>query len=179
MKRFLILISLFFFSISIIGNNRLSDLYVMKPLENGHLYFVLPFNIPSITSKTRSVSVDITSLTCSDSVTVNMSVWKKTEIETDSIIFRSDRNFVIHDYQTFFIEKDEKLWLHRYSIRMLFKDLKYLYSAPKSFRIQVYSKDQLMEYEYTSRLWSKEGNNICQVLRIIESNKKLFRRNNK
>ena len=58
----------------------------MKTIENGQLYFVVPYDIPSLTAKTKALSADITYLTTSDSVTMNISVWSANELLTDSIV---------------------------------------------------------------------------------------------
>ena len=154
----------------------LEDRYIMKNLENGQLYFILPFDIPSVTSKTKALSLDITYLTTSDSVTTNISVWTAQELQTDSIVFQGDTKIALNDFQTFFIERDGKLWLHRYSLRFPLKDLTFIYSGQCPFMIDIYAKGQEIHYSFPFKSWPKEQMWMNQILHIIDTNKRLYKK---
>ena len=154
----------------------LEDRYVMKTLENGQLYFITPFDIPAVTPKTKALSADITYLTSSDSVTTNISVWTTQELHTDSIVFLGEIKIELKDFQTFFIERDGKLWLHRYSLRFPLKDLTIIYSGQSPFLINVYAKGQAIHYSYPSKSWSKEQMWMNQILHIIDTNRRLYKK---
>ena len=122
------------------------------------------------------MSVDITCLTQYDSVTVNMSVWSADELITDSIVFTGEKRITIHDFETFFIEKDKKLWLHRYSVKLSFSDLTILYSSTRPYNIFFYDKSISVKYGYPIKQWEKEKNWMDQVIHIITTNKRLNKR---
>ena len=146
----------------------------MKTLEDGQLYFISPYEIPSLSTKTKPVSTDITYLTYSDSVTMNMTILSDLELQTDSIVLIGERRIVIRDFQTFYIETDRKLWVHRYSLHYLFSELTELYSAPTPFILCIYAKEKEIQYSYTSKAWKKESDWMNQILHIINTNKRLF-----
>lgn len=173
MKKYLLLI-LSLYILSSLQASDLADRYIMKVIENGQLYFILPYNIPSKSAKEKALSVDITYLTTSDSTTINMSVWTKNELAIDSIVFVGRENWRIEDFSIFFIEKDGKLWLHRYSLRFPFCQLVQLYKEPDPFVLCFYAKGDVLQYSCSLRSWSKEQLWMNQILHTIMSNKKIY-----
>ncbi len=173
MKKSVLCLSAILFSL-MANAEKLEDRYVMKTIENGQLYFVVPYDIQSQTAKTKALSADITYLTTSDSVTMNISVWSSNELLTDSIVLKGTTQVVIRDFKTFFIEKDNKLWLHRYSLRYPFTSLALLYADTKPFMIDVCFGSQRITYGYSQKQWKKEQEWMNQVLHIIATNKRLY-----
>ena len=153
---------------------KLEDRYVMKTIDSGQLYFVVPYDIPSLTAKTKALSADITYLTISDSVTMNLSVWSADELMTDSIVLTGTNQIVIRDFKTFFIEKDKKLWLHRYSLRYPLTSLVNLYANTNPFTIDVCFGSQCITYGYAPKQWKKEQEWMNQILHIIVTNKRIY-----
>ena len=156
-------------------SNKIEDRYVMRPLEKGQLYFIVPFDLPAQSAKTKEMSIDITYLTQSDSITMNMSVWSINELMTDSIVYVGEKKFVIRDFQTFFIEKDNKLWLHRYSVRFPLSNLALLYSETKPYKIIFYDRSNQIQYGYSLKQWEKEKNWMNQIIHIIITNKRIYK----
>lgn len=152
---------------------KLEDRYIMRPLDKGHLYFIVPFDIPGHNMRMKEMSADITYLTQNDSVTLNMSIWTATELVTDSIVWDGKKRIVVRDFQTFFIERDNKLWLHRYSIKLHLSDLILLYSAIEPYKIILYDHSASVSYGYSIKQWNKEQQWMNDILHIIISNKKL------
>jgi len=174
MKRFFFL----FVAVCLISSlyaSSVEDKYIMKTFENGQLYFILPYDIPVQTSKAKALSADITYLTTSDSVTMNISVWTDRELATDSIALEGGERIVIKDFQTFFIEPEGKLWLHRYSLRYPLVCLTKLYAAESPFSMIIYTREQEMAYGYSSKVWSKERAWMNKILHTIDSNRRLYK----
>lgn len=146
----------------------------MKMLENGQLYFICPYVIPALNAKTKDVSTDITYLTYSDSITMNMTIWNDTELQTDSIVLIGRSRISISDFQTFYIEKDKKLWAHRYSLHYRFTELAELYRAPFPFVLCIYAQGTEIRYSYSPKAWEKESVWMNQILHIISTNKRLY-----
>ena len=151
------------------------DRYVMKTFDGGQLYFILPYDIPALTVKTKALSADITYLTTSDSLTMNLSVWAADELTTDSIVVEGDVRIAICDFRTFFIEPDGKQFLHRYSLRYPLNILTALYRSASPFTISVYAQGHEIRYAYSSKSWNKEQIWMNKILHIIDSNKRFYR----
>lgn len=154
---------------------KLEDRYVMKTINNGQMYFIVPFDIPPQTAKAKALSADITYLTTSDSLIMNLSVWSSDELMTDSIILTTkNKKIVVENFRTFFIEKDDKLWLHRYSLQYPLKDLTLFYANTEPFTMDIYSGSQHITYGYSIKQWKKEQVWMNQILHTIATNKRLY-----
>ena len=154
---------------------KLEDRYVMKAIEDGQIFFIAPYEISSQTGKIKPLMADVTYVTTNDSVTMNMSVWTPQELLADSLILRSGKQVYCRDFETFFVERDGKLWIHRYSIRFPLESLNAIYASSAPFTLTVYAQDQTVEYGYTAKAWPKEQDWMNQILHIIASNKRLYK----
>lgn len=174
MKKFQILIlSLLSFAyVSAVG---LDDRYVVKTIDNGQLYFIMPFDIPALAPKTTSLSADITYLTTNDYVTMNVSVWSKDEWVADSIILLEGGNRLDISYQTFFVEMEGKQWLHRYSLRYPLDILIHMYSCSDPYVLCFYTNGRQIQYSFSARSWQKEQKWMNPILHMILRNMKLYK----
>lgn len=153
---------------------KIEDRYVMKAIEDGQIYYIVPFEITSQTAKIKPLMADVTYLTMADSVTMNISVWTPEELDADSLVLRSGKQVYCREFETFFVERDGKQWIHRYSLRFPLASLNAIYAASEPFMLSVYAKGKTVEYAYTAKTWPKEQDWMNQVLHIIATNKRLF-----
>lgn len=174
MKKLFLFFCFFCFS-SMMFALKIEERYIMKPHREGQLYFILPYNIPAENKNIKDLSVDITYLTNSDSVTMNISVWSENELKTDSIVLLGQRNISINDFDTFFIEKDGRKWLHRYSLRISWENLVDLYAIQNPFILNIYSESQNIRYTYSSKAWKSEQGWMNQILYLIARNKQFYK----
>ena len=152
------------------------DRYVMRTFENGQLYFILPFDIPVQSTKSKPLSADITYLTASDSVTMKISVLWNEELSADSIVLVGNgKRICAKDFETYFIEPDGKWWLHRYSMSFLFSELTSVYTSSKPFSLSIYAKQHTVRYGYSDKAWLKEQQWMNKILHIIDSNRRFYR----
>lgn len=151
-----------------------NDRYIMRPYENGQLYFILPFEIPSQSPKEKALEADITYPTASDSVTMNMSVKSMIELSVDSFVFEGNHRVVIRDYEPFFVEPEGKLWLHRFSLRFPLNDLMQLFRGGAPLKIVVCTQKDKIEYGWTEKEWKKEQEWMNKILHIIDNNRKIL-----
>lgn len=103
-----------------------------------------------------------------------MTIWNETELQTDSIVLIGRSRISISDFQTFYIEKDKKLWAHRYSLHYRFTELTELYRAPSPFVFCIYAQGTEIRYSYSPKAWEKESVWMNQILHIISTNKRLY-----
>ena len=171
--KILLLLYFCFYTSSTAFAIRFEDRYIMKTSDKGQLYFIMPYKIPAITPHAKALSADITHLVTTDSVTMNISIWAPYELQTDSICLVGEERVSIACFQTFFIEKDGKLWLHRYSLRYPIKNLMMLYENSLPITICVYAPQQTLLYGYSQKKWNNEREWMNKILHIIASNKRL------
>lgn len=154
---------------------KIEDRYVMKAIEDGQIYYIAPYEISSQTNKIKPLMADVTYVTSDDSVTMNISVWTPQELLADSMVLRSGKQVFCRNFETFFVERDGKQWIHRYSLQFPLASLNAIYSASTPFLLSIYSKDQTVEYGYTDKVWPKEQDWMNQILHIIATNKRLYK----
>ena len=153
---------------------RIDDRYVMKPTDGGQIYFILPYEIPTKHAGMKNLSVDVTHLTQKDSVTMNVSIWSDIELQVDSVVLVGGERLSISKFQTFFIEKDGKWWLHRYSIPLSWDNWNMLYNASEPFLFYVFDTQRTIQYAYSSKQWKAESEWMNQILHIINKNKQFY-----
>lgn len=154
---------------------KIEDRYVMKAIEEGQIYYISPYEISSQTNKIKPLMADVTYLTYSDSVTMNISVWTPQELLADSLVLRSGKQVYCRNFETFFVERDGKQWIHRYSLQFPLASMNAIYAASTPFSLCVYAKGKTVEYGYTDKAWPKEQDWMNQILHIIATNKRLYK----
>lgn len=154
---------------------KIEDRYVMKAFEGGQIYFIVPYEIPAADAKDKPLLADVTYLTNADSVTMNISVRTPDELLADSVAIFAGERLPIPDYETFFIERDGKLWLHRYSLRYPLDTFKHIYTRPEPFTLCIYTHARTLRYAVTDKAWPKEQEWMNQILHIIDTNRRLYR----
>lgn len=154
---------------------KIEERYVMKAIEEGQIYYISPYEISSQTNKIKPLMADVTYLTYSDSVTMNISVWTPQELLADSLVLRSGKQVYCRNFETFFVERDGKQWIHRYSLQFPLASMNAIYAASTPFSLCVYAKGQKVEFGYTDKAWPKEQDWMNQILHIIASNKRLYK----
>ena len=103
MKRYFLILIM---ALTAIGMNaeKLEDRYVSKIVSDGMLFFIKPFELPN-QDKGKPAEADITYLIQEDTITLNMSVYHSTILQTDSISFDGSKHCTVTNFETFFIDK--------------------------------------------------------------------------
>ena len=115
MKKFKIFLFIFL-SISVFTTaENINKRYIMSQSESGTLFFILPQKVPSVASKLKSISIDITYLTSRDSVTINATLITKQKISLDSLGFYSFLN-TINKPQLIYVQKKSNNWIYRFGV---------------------------------------------------------------
>ncbi len=170
MKRFLLAI-LLLATIPLAAKD-ISEYYLMRPRANDLLFFIFPIEIASTEQKIEPAIYDITYITSETEATVNMSIFSATSLQTDSIAFcNQDVYFVSKQIETFYIEKAQKKgWEHRYSCKVPLAALTQLYRLPSPLQLKVYSKERILTYSPSERVWKTERKCMSEILETIELN---------
>ena len=153
---------------------KLEDRYVMKMADGWQLYYICEQEIPALERKIKPMTADFTYPTYSDSITMNISVFASDILATDSIVLAGKNRKVIRDFKTFFIEKENKLWTHRYNMRFPFENAVQLYNDPSPYTLTVYAQGKVISYSFSPKAWQKEKDVMQQIFRIIYTNKRLY-----
>lgn len=153
---------------------KLEDHYVVRTLPDALLYFVLPYEVPSL-QKTPAAEIDITYPTNQDSLRVNMSIYTDKPLKVDSIVFITETSMRTTDFETFFIDKNGKNYIHRYSCFFPYSLWQKMYTCDKPFRLCIYAEQQKFEYGYSQQKWNKENLWMQRILLLINRNKQIRR----
>ena len=158
---------------------KLEDRYVMRPVEGGQLYFIVPYRVPAVLVKgtpvPKPMEIDVTYLTMADTMTVNISVWDKTELHADSIALIGASPYIMRTFQTFFIEREKQYMLHRYSLRCTWEEWNTLYESENPFTVVMYAPEKEIRYAFPSKRWKKEQAWMKEILHLIATNKQLYK----
>lgn len=161
------------FSIGMLyAEKKLAERYVVRPVQEGLLYFIKPYELPSQQRKIEAASMDITYLVTWDTVTLNMSIILPEVIGADSIVFTSDQSMTFAQFETFFIDANKKnQFVHRYSCKVPYRYIQGLYNNEKPYRMTIYSKGQSFVYGFSPKSWDKERKMMSQIFTLIDRNK--------
>lgn len=149
---------------------KLEDRYIMQPTQGGLLYFILPYEVPG-QQKNPPVELDVTYITGQDSVRVNMTVLHDVLLETDSIVFDTKSAFTITGFETFFINKKGKKYMHRYSCCFPYAYWQRMYAERQPFQLQIHAKEEVLTYGFAAGKWEKEQIWMQQILQLISRNR--------
>lgn len=149
---------------------KLEDRYIVQPVQGGLLYFILPYEVPG-QQKNPPVELDVTYITGQDSVRVNMTVLHDVVLTADSIVFATKNAFTVTDFETFFIDRRGKKYMHRYSCRFPYVYWQRMYAESHPFCLQVHAKEGLLKYRFSSGKWERERIWMGQVLQLINRNR--------
>lgn len=150
---------------------RLEDRFVSRSYTDGMLYFIEPFQLPSI-SKKEPIFLDVTYLTSQDSITLNMSVYYNEILQIDSICFVYDDTLKISKLLTFFIEKEKNKFVHRHSCRIPYFALLKMYQNEKQpFTMELFTDKGVFLYSYGKK-WEKERSWMIQIFQLISKNRR-------
>ncbi|GEM_PF-1970656 len=153
---------------------KLSERYVMQQREGAQLFFIVPFEIPCCDKSSKPLSADITYLTSEDSVALKISLLIPQQLFIDSMVIISGDERQAIAFQTYFIEPEGKLFLHRHCLNFPFNYLKRIYFADSAFKLVIYSRDKEYCYAVKDKKWKEEKEWMCQLIRLIENNKRLM-----
>lgn len=170
MKRYLIILIMSSCIFSIYAE-KIEDRYVSRTVPDGLLFFICPFELPNC-QKMPAAELDITYLITNDTLTLNMSVYLSSIISLDSIKFTGYTNKTIANFETFYIDKKKKRYVHRYSCKLPYKFWVDCYNSDKPFLMSLYAGDNCLDYGFSAKEWSNECGWMRQVLEIINRNKK-------
>ncbi len=165
------LICLLFASLTATAKEDLSDFYIIQPRADGKLFFILPVEISEVAKKEKNATFDITHITSAPTATVNLSIYARRALETDSIVFSSAKQRIaVADFETFFIEQEKQTWKHRYSCTVPFAGLCDLYKESTPWKLTVYYAGGQLVYQQTQSVWERERARMTEIFYLIQLN---------
>lgn len=172
MKKFKIFLFIFL-SISVFTTaENINKRYIMSQSESGTLFFILPQKVPSVASKLKSISIDITYLTSRDSVTINATLITKQKISLDSLGFYSFLN-TINKPQLIYVQKKSNNWIYRFGVKLPYSFLRRAYEDKTPFKLVLYSLNSQFCFQYTESKWKRNKKWMNEVLSLIDLNSQI------
>lgn len=147
------------------------DMYIMRLLESGKLYFISENIFESIDSNLK-LPFDITHLSTTDSVSIKMSVYNEVLTSVDSMaIVWDDHRFVCQQPAAIYKEKEKKLWVHRYDCKAPYSDIKQSLTSESAPKFIIYTTDKASTYTLSTNKWKKLSPHIREIFMTIDSSK--------
>ena len=142
--------------------------YSTRLLENGTMLFFNPCKLAAMQKET-SLVYDMTYLTHSDSVTVNMTYTALTSDVREVRIVSGTASYGTANYSIFYREKDKKRIATRIHIscpKNTYEDL-FLSDAP--MRIEIVSKEgDVRRFTYKDSKWTKEKKSVLEAIALVK-----------
>ncbi len=145
--------------------------YILKPVEGGNLFFITPFEIPSLNKGVVPLKVDITTLTFEDSVDWRTTLSIQHEICIDSMYIESEYGTIAVPVYRIYVEKEKKQWKYRFEFTTTRAQVHTLYKSDVpfvlSYRLQGKS---VVDYAIKNKMWPKHKQRIGEMLYMMDLN---------
>ncbi|MDD4823064.1 MAG: hypothetical protein PHI48_10980 [Bacteroidales bacterium] len=165
-----IILFIFLLFPSFLFAQNINNKYKMRQTDEGTLFFILPYKIPSCAPKQKELKVDVTYLSSRDSITINATLISKDEITLDSICFLYSDHKTINKPQLLFIQRKSNNWIYRFGFKLPYIDIKRAYENESSFKLTIYSKQNQFCYQFGDSKWEKSKKWMNQILHLIDLN---------
>lgn len=147
------------------------EMYIMRLLESGKLYFISENIFESVNSNLK-LPFDITHLSTTDSVSIKMSVYNESLTSVDSVaILCGEHMYTCQNPAAIYKEKEKKLWVHRYDCKAPYTFVKQSLTGEFAPKIVIYTTDKTVTYTLSSNKWKKLSPHLREIFMIIDSSK--------
>lgn len=147
----------------------LSKYYTFSSQKSGILFFIKPKKLKN-TQGEQLFIYDITSLSTSDSITLNFSYFTQELNLINRITFAQAAYRLPLQAHKIFIAPKKKNYLHRYGVRLLRKDFETLLRADDAFFIRFDTKKGSRDFYPDKKRWQKQRRILRKVLDIVRIN---------
>lgn len=148
------------------------DMYIMRHLTSGQLYFISEIIFPSTDSK-LVLPFDITYFNTSDSASIKMTIYENTLTDVDSVaLLLEDARYVCPTVHSIYKEKEKKLWVHRSDCAFSYHATKLAMIQPTPPQIIVYTAAGEHTYAMTSKNWQKLQPHLQEIFMIIDASRR-------
>lgn len=150
----------------------LSKRYYSYMTSEGMLYYICPQKMPKMSDSMakKPLLYDVTHLSTTDTVTISSTIWSQFPLQTDSVrIVQNGKVWRASAIEVIYVERDKNLYKTRVRFPLLWAELKELYSSNDPFILDFYHN---FTYLYPLKEWNKKKEEMNEILRIIELNRK-------
>lgn len=145
------------------------DMYIMRLLEDGKLYFISE-NIFESNDVTHTLPFDITYFTASDSVSIKMSVYDDVLSIIDSVALLWDDQRVVNTQPiSIYKEKEKKRWVHRCDCAFSYQVTKQAITNKTAPSFVIYTSNGAITYTLATKKWEKLVPHLREIFMIIDS----------
>jgi hypothetical protein len=152
------------------GQN-ISKYYKSSYQSNGTLYFIKPqYGFTNNKKKIKFV-YDITYESKSDTATFNFSYYIKSNFTTEHISFIFNNQKYSSDVKKLFVEQKKGRWFYRYSSKILYNDLNFIFNQTSKPEIILSSKQESINLNIKKKTWKKLSSITKKIFTLINLNK--------
>lgn len=170
MKRITLPVLLLFIAVSVCAGKME---YMMRPIKNGYLFFVMPFRVPSETKGVKAMSTDITIRTDKQTADIRMTLTITKEIEIDSIRICNNDTAMSYPARTLYAERRKGNWKYRIELTIPYEAVTYIYTNPEPYRLLTVNRgNRNLSYSPARRIWSRTRREMSELFYVISVNRK-------
>ena len=158
---------LLFFSIATFGQS-ISKRYSTHLNTSGVVYFFTPQKVTK-GEKGYSLEYDMTYVTNTDSITVNLTLKSPKSERIKLLSLRNSSDSVWSDkLKLFYVDKISKGYEFRIHTTLLFSDIKKMFRSPEALEFSLVQGDQTLNFGYANRSWKKEMKCMEDIFNLIK-----------
>lgn len=158
----LFFVLLLFCSLSAFAKER----YSVRVLPDGNMYFFMPYKLKG--SSGTVLQYDMTQLSYSDSVAINMTLTSPMGRVKSIRLFTGEENYSTTQYELFFQERAGSRFNTRIHIDCPLSKFKQLFSGSVPLTIELMMEDgKHYAFTYKTKTWQKEVGFVSEVQEMI------------
>lgn len=149
---------------------KLSDMYFVRNLPNGKLYFVFENKLQCV-ENSDYIKYDLTYCDSNDSASIKMSIYQKNLSIIDSLAFNNGYVRYITVPSLFYQELFHKKWLGRYDNIVPFNFINQAFNSTQPLTISIYSQGKETIFSVPKSNWKSFSRKMQDIFEIIQINK--------
>lgn len=157
-------------SIVFVQAAKLSDMYFVKNLPDGKLYFVFENKLQCI-ENSDYIKYDLTYCDSNDSVSIKMSIYQKNFSTIDSLAFNNGYERYVTIPSLFYHEQFHKKWLGRYDNIVPFNFINQAFNSTNPLTISIYSQGKVTMFSMHKSKWKNFSPKMQDIFEMIQINK--------
>lgn len=148
---------------------KLDKYYTRHTQEGGDLFFIYANEDFSSDLNKTDFLFDVTYRQGNDSLTINYTYYGKEADPALKINIETADRKIEADASKLFIDFEKKMWVHRYSSVIAFKDFADMISSKVPPEISINTKNGQINFSGSSRKWEKYNEAVSKILYIIDN----------
>ncbi len=152
------------------------DMYLMRNIELGNLFFIFENSFQSADNK-NPLLFDMTHLSSCDTVSIKMTLTNKTLVDVDSVkLSWNEGSYTVINPILIYKEKDNKCWVNRCDCIFPYIFVEQAFTHQQCPTFTIYTTAHTISYSLSQNKWDKLKLHFQEIFITIQSHKRLTSR---